>query len=64
MKGEQIPMKITDAMIRNACSQTIYKRGASYFKEGRVHLRKRGENSINAVVDGDEVYNISIKFTI
>lgn len=55
-------MKITDAMIRNVCSQTIYKRGMEYFKEGRVHLRKRGENMINAVVDGDEVYNIQVKF--
>lgn len=54
-------MKITDTMIRSICSQTIYKRGIEYFHEGRVHLRKRGENMINAVVDGDEVYNIQVK---
>lgn len=56
-------MKITDIMIRSACSQTIYKRGTEYFKEGRVHLRKRGENMINAVADGEDVYNIQVKLS-
>ena len=55
-------MDITDAMIKKSCSATMYKRGMEYFREGRVHLRKRGDNFINAVVDGDEIYNVQVKF--
>ena len=39
----------------------MYKRGLDYFKEGRVHLRKREENLITAVADGDELYNVNVK---
>lgn len=53
-------MKITDSIIRRSCSSTIYKRGMEYFKEGRVHLRKRGDDCITAVVDGESVYNVSV----
>lgn len=56
-------MKITEAMIKKSCSATIYKRGLEYFKEGRVHLRKREENLITAVVDGEELYNVQVKLT-
>lgn len=56
-------MKITDNMIKSICSQTIYRRGVEYFREGRVHLRKRSANLINAVVDGEEIYNIQVKFS-
>lgn len=55
-------MKITDDMIKKSCSATIYKRGMEYWREGRVHIRKRSENLINAVVDGEELYNIQVKF--
>jgi len=55
-------MKITDELIKNSCSPTIYKRGMDYFREGRVHLRKRNENSVNAVVDGESLYNVMVKF--
>lgn len=55
-------MNITDEEIRRICSATIYKRGADYFKEGRVHIKKREENVINAIVDGEEVYHIQVKF--
>lgn len=55
-------MKITDAMIRRSCSSTIYKRGMEYFKEGRVHLQKRSDSLITAVVDGESLYNVSVKF--
>lgn len=53
-------MKITDSMIKKSCSATIYKRGMEYFKEGRVHLKKRENNLISAVVDGEELYNVQI----
>ena len=55
-------MKITDDMIKKSCSATIYKRGLEYWREGRVHIRKRSENLINAVVDGEELYNVQVKF--
>lgn len=54
-------MQITEDMIKNACSSTMYKRGLDYFKEGRVHIRKREENLITAVADGDELYNVNVK---
>ncbi len=55
-------MKITDELIKRACSATIYKRGLEYHREGRVHLRKRSDNLINAVVDGEDIYNVQVKF--
>lgn len=55
-------MNITDEMIRKICSDTIYKRGMDYFKEGRVHIKKRDENALSAVVDGEQVYHIQVKF--
>lgn len=54
-------MEITEAMIKKSCSPTIYKRGTEYFKEGRVHLRKREDNLITAVVDGEDIYNVQVK---
>lgn len=54
-------MEITEAMIKKSCSSTIYKRGLEYFKEGRVHLRRREENLITAVVDGEELYSVQVK---
>lgn len=56
-------MKITDDMIKKICSATMYKRGVEYLREGRVHLRKRADNMINAIVDGEEIYNIQVKFS-
>ena len=41
----------------------IYKRGLEYFKEGRVHLRKREDNLITAVVDGEELYNVQVRLS-
>ncbi len=55
-------MNISDAMIRKICSSMIYKRGMEYFREGRVHMRRRSENEITAVVDGDELYNVRVTF--
>ncbi len=34
-----------------------------YFKEGRVHLRKREDNLITAVVDGEELYNVQVRLS-
>lgn len=59
----RLNMKITESMIKKSCSSTIYKRGLEYFKEGRVHLRKREENLITAVVDGEELYNVRVKLS-
>ena len=53
-------MKITDSMIKKSCSATIYKRGLEYFKEGRVHLRKREDNVISGVFDGEELYIVLV----
>ena len=54
-------MDITEQLIKKSCSSTIYKRGTEYFREGRVHLRKREDNLITAIVDGDELYNVQVK---
>lgn len=55
-------MQITDNEIKEICSPTIYKRGLEYFKEGRVHLRSRKEDSISAAVDGEDSYSVHITF--
>ncbi len=55
-------MNITNAMIKRICSSMIYKRGVEFFNEGRVHLRRRAENELTAVVDGEELYNVRILF--
>lgn len=54
-------MEITDTIIKKSCSSTIYKRGLEYFKEGRVHLRRREDKLITAVVDGEELYSVQVK---
>ena len=55
-------MKITDSMIKQRCSDMIYRRGTEYFTEGRVHMRKRSETELSAAVDGEEIYNVYITF--
>lgn len=54
-------MEITEQLIKKSCSSTIYNRGTEYFREGRVHLKKREDKLITAIVDGDELYNVQIK---
>lgn len=56
-------MRITDDMIKKICSATMYRRGVEYLREGRVHLRKRADNMINAIVDGEGIYNIQVRFS-
>lgn len=53
-------MEISDNEIRGICSDSIYKSGLDYFKEGRVHIRVRSEESIVASVDSDKIYNVHI----
>ncbi len=53
-------MKISDSLIKKICSSMIYKRGVEYFNEGRVHMRKRSETELTAVVDGEDLYNVQI----
>ncbi len=53
-------MKISDGMIKKICSSMIYKRGVEYFREGRVHMRKRADDELTAVVDGEELYNVRV----
>jgi len=55
-------MKITDKDIKKICSESIFKSGMDYFREGRVHLRTRAEKSLVAAVDSDRVYNVHIAF--
>lgn len=56
-------MQISEEMIQQICSDTMYKRGVEYFQEGRVHLRKRDEHGISAVIDDDRLYNVQITLT-
>lgn len=56
-------MKIPDSEIKRIASATIYKRGTSYYKEGRVHIKSRDPESITALVDGEQIYNVGIKFS-
>ncbi len=53
-------MKITEEEIKRISSAAIYRRGLEYYKEGRVHLYVRDKNEIVSVIDGEEVYNVSI----
>jgi SNF2 family DNA or RNA helicase/predicted nucleic acid-binding Zn finger protein len=55
-------MKISENDIKSICSEGIYKAGCNYFKEGRVHIRVRGKDSIVASVDSDKIYNVHIGF--
>lgn len=55
-------MKISDKEIQRVCSPVICKRGTEFYQDGRVHIKSREENSISAVVDDDEIYNIKIDF--
>ena len=55
-------MKISENDIKSICSEGIYKSGCNYFKEGRVHIRVRAEDSIVASVDSDKLYNVHIGF--
>ena len=55
-------MNITDNMIQKKCSGIIYRRGLEYFKEGRVHIRKRGRDNVSAVVDGEARYNVAVSY--
>ena len=55
-------MHITDEMIKNLCSDMVYRRGLEYFRDGRVHIKKRSETEISAAVDGEELYNVYITF--
>ena len=59
---EIVCMKITESEIKKICSSGIYKSGMEYFKEGRVHIRVRGKDSIVAAVDSDNLYNVHIGF--
>ena len=55
-------MSINEKLIRAACSPTIYKRGSEYFREGRVHLKKRGDNHIGAAVDDERIFTVDVEF--
>ncbi|MDD6735380.1 MAG: DEAD/DEAH box helicase [Clostridiales bacterium] len=55
-------MNISDSDIRKICSDSVYRSGMDYFKEGRVHIRVRSENSIVAAVDAAQIYNVHIGF--
>ena len=54
-------MKITENMIKDICSDTIYKRGVEFFREGRLHIKGMDGGRIQAVADGEQIYNINIK---
>ncbi len=55
-------MKITDSTIKRICSAVMCRRGAEYFRDGRIHLKKRSDRLITAVADGESLYNISVRF--
>lgn len=56
-------MKISDKDIKKICSDSIFRSGMDYYREGRVHLRTRGADSLVAAVDSDKVYNVHIAFS-
>lgn len=56
-------MKISEQEIKKICSPAIYKRGMDYFNQGRVHIKNRDAEGFTAVVDGERLYNVSVKFT-
>lgn len=55
-------MNITEKMIKGIASGTIYSRGLDYFRSKRVHMKQCSDKEINAVVDGEHLYNVQIKF--
>lgn len=55
-------MHITDDMIKKLCSDMVYRHGDEIFTDGRVHIKKRSDTEISAVVDGEELYNVYISF--
>ncbi len=55
-------MKISENDIKKICSDSIFKSGSDYFREGRVHIRVRDKNTIVASVDSDKLYNVHIGF--
>ena len=55
-------MHITDDMIKKLCSDMVYRHGDEIFTDGRVHIKKRSDTEIGAVVDGEELYNVYISF--
>ena len=55
-------MHITDEMIKKLCSDMVYRHGDEIFTDGRVHIKKRSDTEIGAVVDGEELYNVYISF--
>jgi len=55
-------MNITDNDIKKICSDSVFRTGTDYFKEGRVHIRVRSNDSIVASVDSDKLYNVHIGF--
>ena len=48
---------------KNTKGRTVWENLTEYFKEGRVHLRKREDNLITAVVDGEELYNVQVRLS-
>lgn len=55
-------MLIDKNEIKKICSSTIYKRGADYYREGRVHIKSRSANEFTATVDGTERYSVHAEF--
>lgn len=55
-------MNISEDMIKNLCSDMVYRRGDEYFRDGRVHIKRRSAADLSAVVDGEELYNVYISF--
>lgn len=55
-------MKISDSDIKKICSDSVFRSGADYCADGRVHIRVRGENKIVAAVDAGQTYNVHIGF--
>lgn len=54
-------MQISEQGIRKICSSAIYKRGIEYYNLGRVHMKKRNQDGFTAVVDGEQLYSVSVK---
>ncbi len=55
-------MSISEKTIKSACSPTVYKRGAEYFREGRVHIKTRSDDNVKAAVDDDRIFTVEASF--
>lgn len=53
-------MPIDQADVRDICTDAVFDRGQNYYTEGRIHERRRVDDSITATVEGSELYDVTL----